>query len=118
MSALQHGISYRRTNSKCKFDGMVSYATNWTKMQTDHYEHNKNDKQNIHRWHRLIIQGLCDISKNLLNTQCGFIHGERLSTRKDKHEMFSIHDRHLLQKEHAYFFKSSTETLIVWEEQV
>ena len=35
-----------------------------------------------------------------------------------KNELLSVHDRNLLQKNRAYFFQSSTETLIVWEERV
>ena len=81
----------------------------------------------------MVVTGLSDIFKELWTTRCGFIHGEGISTAKalrleriyqlhqthsNKYELLSIHDRHLLRQKKSYFYKSSTETLIVWEERI
>ena len=108
-------------------------ASRWTDIQKDHYESNKKDGENIHRWRRIAVQLLIDLLRDLWQTRCGFINAEKIMTetemlsqrtaqmfRDNKHHrnMLSIMDRHLFDKEEKYFYSSNQATLELWEAKV
>ena len=108
-------------------------ANTWIDIQRDHYTLNPVDGENIHRWRRMVIQQLFDVTKELWTTRCGYIHAEKTMTERDMlshrtaqlfrdnhhlRDSLSILDRHLFDKDDKYFYTSSQATLELWETRV
>ena len=99
-------------------------------MQHRYYEQSDKKSDNIHRWQRTVIQSMLDFGRELWKIRCGYINAETILTstqilrqrtqkmhneNNQKKELVPIIDRHLFEKDDAYFLNSSTETLEIWE---
>ena len=112
-------------------NGLLSKT--WATIQKTHYDSNKKDGENIHRWKRLVVKEFLELLGELWVTRCGYIHAEKTMTEHDmlshrtlatfnkhKHQrdLISVLDRHLFDKKQTYFYKSTKETLELWELKV
>ena len=106
------------------------FSEKWAQIQQRHYEQNLKDGENIFGWKREVMRTILNFIKELWNLRCGFINAERVLTERDilcrrtlrtflehkeNKDLIPILDRHLLEKDESYFWKSSTETLVIWK---
>ena len=102
-------------------------------MQILHYEIDENEGKNIHRWKRIVMQSIMDLTRELWTIRCRYIHAESVLTANQiqsqrarqlhednvhMREQFPIIDRHLLNKKDSYFSTASIDTIEVWEGRV
>ena len=105
-------------------------ASKWSKIQQKQYDDDPKDGENIFRWKRIVVRSFMDVYKELWQLRCGYINAEVILTERemlshrtlqmflnnrDKKDMLSIIDRHLLNKQESYFRTSSRATLELWE---
>ena len=110
--------------------GLIS--DKWTDIQHTHYIKEPKDGENIFRWKSIIVHSLLELIRELWTLRCGFINAESILTERDmiskrtmamynenKHlkDMIPIIDRHLFDKNERYFYTSTHETLVIWEER-